>query len=66
MIPTFDDIRAAPKVLLHDHLDGGLRPSTIIELAEETGYGDLPTHAPDDLGAWMTRRADRKDLLLYL
>ena len=66
MGPTFDDIRAAPKVLLHDHLDGGLRPATIVELAEETGYGDLPTRDPDELGAWMTRGADRKDLLLYL
>jgi adenosine deaminase len=64
--PTFDDIRSAPKVLLHDHLDGGLRSSTIVELAEETGYTDLPTHDPDELGAWMTRGADRKDLLLYL
>jgi adenosine deaminase len=64
--PAFDDIRAAPKVLLHDHLDGGLRPATIVELAEETGYADLPTRDPDELGAWMTRGADRKDLLLYL
>jgi adenosine deaminase len=64
--PTLDDIRAAPKVLLHDHLDGGLRPATIVELAEETGYGDLPTRDPHELGAWMTRGADRKDLLLYL
>ena len=38
MSPTLDQIRAVPKVLLHDHLDGGLRPSTVIELAEETGY----------------------------
>ena len=66
MAPTFDDIRAAPKVLLHDHLDGGLRPATIVELAEETGYRDLPTRDPDELGAWMTRGADRQDLLLYL
>jgi len=66
VIPTLDRIRAAPKVLLHDHLDGGLRRGTIVELAEETGYGDLPTSDPDELGAWMTRGADRKDLLLYL
>ena len=66
MAPTFEEIRTAPKVLLHDHLDGGLRSPTIVELAEETGYGDLPTHDPDELGAWMTRGADRKDLLLYL
>jgi adenosine deaminase len=64
--PTLDDIRAAPKVLLHDHLDGGLRPDTIVELAEEGGYPDLPTGDPVELGAWMTRGADRKDLLLYL
>ena len=66
MAPTLDDIRAAPKVLLHDHLDGGLRSPTIVELAEEVGYPDLPTRDPDELGAWMTRGADRKDLLLYL
>ena len=39
MSPTIDQIRTVPKVLLHDHLDGGLRPATVIELAEETGYG---------------------------
>jgi adenosine deaminase len=64
--PTLDEIRAAPKVLLHDHLDGGLRPATIVELAEESGYSELPTQDPEELGAWMTRGADRKDLLLYL
>ncbi|MDQ4108835.1 MAG: adenosine deaminase, partial [Actinomycetota bacterium] len=66
MAPTLDEIRAAPKVLRHDHLDGGLRSPTILELAEESGYPDLPTHDPHELGAWMTRGADRKDLLLYL
>jgi adenosine deaminase len=64
--PTLEEIRAAPKVLLHDHLDGGLRPDTIVELAEESGYSELPTQDPEELGAWMTRGADRKDLLLYL
>jgi adenosine deaminase len=58
--------RAMPKVLLHDHLDGGLRPSTIIELAAETGYRGLPAVDADELQAWMTRGADRKDLVLYL
>jgi adenosine deaminase len=58
--------RAMPKVLLHDHLDGGVRPRTIVELAAETGYGGLPTTDPDELQAWMTRGADRKDLVLYL
>ncbi len=40
---TRETIRSAPKVLLHDHLDGGLRPATVIELARETGYRGLPT-----------------------
>ncbi len=65
-VPTVDEIRRAPKVLLHDHLDGGLRAETIIELAEQTGYADLPTTDPGELGAWMTRGASRKDLVLYL
>ena len=64
--PTLERIRRAPKVLLHDHLDGGLRPATIIELADETGYSDLPTHDADELAAWMLRGANRKDLTLYL
>ncbi|MGH3495611.1 MAG: adenosine deaminase, partial [Sciscionella sp.] len=50
--PTLDEIRRAPKVLLHDHLDGGLRPATIVELAEATGYDALPTHDPDALRTW--------------
>jgi len=64
--PTFETIRAAPKVLLHDHLDGGLRPSTIVELADEFDYADLPTTDPEELAAWMTRGANRRDLVLYL
>ena len=59
-------IRRAPKVLLHDHLDGGLRPATIVELADETGYRGLPTDDPGDLETWIRRGADRKDLVLYL
>jgi adenosine deaminase len=64
--PTIEALRAAPKVLLHDHLDGGLRPVTVIELADATGYPDLPTRDPDELADWMTLGAARKDLLLYL
>ena len=64
--PTTGRIRRAPKVVLHDHLDGGLRPETIIELAGETGYTELPTTDPAGLAAWMQRGANRKDLTLYL
>ncbi|HEX6654725.1 MAG TPA: adenosine deaminase [Candidatus Limnocylindria bacterium] len=66
--PSLDlaTIRRAPKVLLHDHLDGGLRPRTVIELAAEIGYHDLPTTDPDELGRWFTLGADRKSLELYL
>ncbi len=63
---AFDTIKRAPKALLHDHLDGGLRPSTIIDLAAEFGYHGLPTTDPDDLAAWIRRGADRKSLELYL
>jgi adenosine deaminase len=66
MPPTLDEIRRVPKVLLHDHLDGGLRPETIVELAHETGYDGLPTRDPGELADWMSRGADRQDLLLYL
>ena len=64
--PTRDTLAIAPKVLLHDHLDGGLRPQTVIELADEFGYAGLPTTDPTELAQWMTRGADRKDLVLYL
>lgn len=60
-----DAIRRAPKVLLHDHLDGGLRPTTVIELAAEAGH-QLPTTDPDDLRRWFHEGADRRDLDLYL
>ena len=45
-------IRSAPKVLLHEHLDGGLRPSTLIELADEIGYEGLPTRDAVELATW--------------
>jgi len=63
---SLDTIRRAPKVLLHDHLDGGLRPATVVDLAAETGYTDLPTTDVAELGRWFTRGADRKSLELYL
>lgn len=61
-----DPVIAAPKVLLHDHLDGGMRPTSVIELAREQGYDGLPTTDPDDLAQWFTRGADRRNLELYL
>lgn len=64
--PTLDDIRRAPKVLLHDHLDGGLRPSTVADLATDVGYGELPTKDPDGLAEWFTQGARTGDLAGYL
>ncbi|MCI0345105.1 MAG: adenosine deaminase [Chloroflexi bacterium] len=61
-----DTIRRAPKALLHDHLDGGLRPATVVDLAHEYGYGALPTTDVDELAQWFRRGADRKSLELYL
>ena len=46
------DYRALPKAVLHDHLDGGVRVSTILELADERGYADLPASTEEDLAAW--------------
>jgi adenosine deaminase len=56
----------APKVLLHDHLDGGLRPQTIIELAKDLRYNKLPTKDPDELGEWFHRGANKGNLVEYL
>jgi adenosine deaminase len=59
-------VQRAPKVLLHDHLDGGLRPATVVELASEFGYSGLPTTDVDELATWFNRGAKRNDLVLYL
>jgi adenosine deaminase len=64
--PTADVIARAPKALLHDHLDGGLRPATIAELAEQDGYDGLPTRDPVELGAWFEAAADSGSLVRYL
>ena len=63
---TDDVIQKAPKALLHDHLDGGLRPATVADLAREYGYANLPTEDVGELAAWFRRGADRKSLELYL
>ncbi|SEP51821.1 adenosine deaminase [Amycolatopsis saalfeldensis] len=61
-----ETLRQAPKVLLHDHLDGGLRPATVVELAESTGYAGLPTTDADALGRWFREAADSGSLVSYL
>ncbi len=61
-----ETIRQAPKALLHDHLDGGLRPATVIDLAAEQGYDALPTTDVDELTAWFTRGAAGNSLEEYL
>ncbi len=65
-VPTLDEIRRVPKVLLHDHLDGGLRPATIAELADETGYGGLPTTDPAKLATWFRGASHSGSLVRYL
>ncbi|GAA1455747.1 adenosine deaminase [Williamsia maris] len=59
-------LRLAPKVLLHDHLDGGLRPATVLDLAHEVGYGDLPADDADSLARWFRESADSGSLVRYL
>jgi len=58
--------RAIPKVGLHEHIDGSLRPATVVELARECGYDQLPTEDPEELGRWFFEGADRKSLPKYL
>jgi adenosine deaminase len=65
MTISIDDARRLPKVLLHDHLDGGLRVATIMELADSIGW-TLPESDPHALQAWFTRGAETADLLQYL
>lgn len=59
-------VRTLPKVLLHDHLDGGLRPQTIIDIAAETGYEGLPTTDAAELEKWFFDAANSGDLPTYL
>jgi adenosine deaminase len=65
-MPTLAEITTVPKVLLHDHLDGGLRPQTILELAGETGYRDLPGDDTEELTKRLTEGAHRGHLEIYL
>ncbi len=63
---TMETLRLAPKVVLHDHLDGGLRPATIVDLARESGYGELPSDDADQLGRWFVDNANAGSLVSYL
>ena len=62
---SHEEIVNAPKALLHDHLDGGLRPATVVELAAEVGHS-LPETDPDGLGRWFAESADSGSLERYL
>lgn len=64
--PTNDQIKRLPKALLHDHLDGGLRPETIISLAQKIGYKKLPTEDPVKLANWFEESCNSHSLVRYL
>lgn len=65
MAVSLEVCRAVPKIALHDHLDGGLRPATIVELAAEVGH-ELPRSEPEALGRWFFAAADSGSLVRYL
>jgi adenosine deaminase len=63
---TRELIQKAPKVVLHEHLDGGLRPATVLELAKDIAYTGLPTTDPDELREWFIADSPGSDLVRYL
>lgn len=65
MTLTIEQIRQAPKALLHDHLDGGLRPATVLELADRVGH-ELPATDVSALGQWFADAANSGSLERYL
>ncbi|MBX6356270.1 MAG: adenosine deaminase [Micromonosporaceae bacterium] len=62
---AYEEIRKAPKALLHDHLDGGLRPATVLELAADVGH-QLPAQDADELSRWFEASANSGSLERYL
>src|SRR5436305_11905896 len=66
IVIPLETLSAAPKVLLHDHLDGGLRPTTVVELARDQRYAGLPTTDPQELARWFHASAASGSLSLYL
>src|SRR5277367_1120369 len=59
-------LKSLPKVLLHEHLDGVLRPETVIDLAKAAGYDGLPTKNPEELAHWFHQGANQGSLPKYL
>jgi adenosine deaminase len=64
-LPTEELVRRAPKVLLHDHLDGGLRPATVLAIADEIGH-ELPASEPAELGRWFVDSCGSGSLPRYI
>jgi adenosine deaminase len=64
-IPNLEQVKRLPKALLHDHLDGGLRPQTIIDIAKEIGH-QLPTNDANELAEWFRASCDSGSLVRYL
>ena len=62
---TPEQIARAPKVVLHDHLDGGLRPGTVLDLGRARGW-ELPADDEPDLARWFAEAADSGSLETYL
>lgn len=63
---TLEMIRQAPKALLHDHLDGGLRPATVLDIAGQIGYDELPATDVEELATWFRTRSHSGSLERYL
>jgi adenosine deaminase len=63
---NIEQIRSLPKALLHDHLDGGLRPATVAQLADELGYAGLPASGSQNLARWFKEASDSGSLESYL
>lgn len=66
LVISKEQIALAPKVLLHDHLDGGLRPQTMIDHALASGYTKLPSYEPEQLAKWFVEACSSGTLELYL
>ena len=47
-----------PKAVLHDHLDGGLRVATLLELSQQQNYNNLPTNDEESLLKWIQPKPD--------